>query len=70
MKDYCYKVTCNCTNSSKHAVSTGDYEDSTANHDYLDCEDGILYVKASSISAVEKLIGPNIQHIEKLGLCY
>lgn len=69
-KYFCFQVECECTNSSNDTVSTGDYEDSTAKHDYLDCEEGYLFVKAKTIADVEKLIGPNIISIKKLGPCY
>jgi len=69
-RHYCFRVEVNCTNAAKHVVSTGDYEDSTSKHDYLDCVDGVLYVKAGSIAEIERLIGPNIISITKLGPCY
>ncbi len=69
-KQFCFKVVVNPTNAGKHAFSTGDYEDSTARHDYLDCIDSIVYVKANSFEAVSRLLGPNIVNIEKIGICY
>jgi hypothetical protein len=69
-KQFCFKVTCDCTNAARHSVSTGDIEDSSAEHDYLECENGVLYVMAKNIAEVERLIGANIQQIEKLGWCY
>lgn len=65
-QEFCYEVECDCTNPAKDAVATSD----DTHCEYLDCVNGILYVKAGSLAEVQKLVGPNIISVKKLGPCY
>jgi hypothetical protein len=65
-KAFCFKVTCDCTNSSHNTVARAD----GAEPKYLDCNDRELFVMADTLSEVEAIVGPNARVIGRLGLCY